>query len=147
MFKPKNFEIYELVPDYIYKQYQFKSYLLWNAFDDRMLYTLDRLRKRYGKMIMNDWYWRKKDPLANRYRGWRDPKCEIGAIISQHKFWRAGDPVPMEVTAEEIRQDVLYSPFHEDFKYITCIEANVGWFHFDVRSREKEKDGILIIKP
>jgi len=147
MFKPSNFKIYELVPDYIYKKYQFKPYVLWNIFDERMLYTLDKLGKRYGKLIMNDWYWRKGDPMANRFRGWRDPDCKIGADLSQHKFGRAGDVIPSETTAEQIRQDILFSPFHQDFKFITCIEADVSWLHFDTRSRNKKKDGILIIRP
>ena len=147
MFKPSNFKIQELVSDIIYQKYQFKPYLLWNVFDERLLYTLDRLGKRYGKLVMNDWLWRRHDSNANRYRGWRDPSCTIGAALSQHKFGRAGDVIPVETTAEQIRQDILFSPFHQDFKFITCIEADVSWLHFDVRPRDKRKDGILIIKP
>jgi hypothetical protein len=58
----------------------------------------------------------------------------FGTEYSQHRFGRAADCIFADVTAEQVRQDVLDNPDDEDFKYITSIELGVDWFHFDVRN-------------
>ena len=143
--KPNFFALHELVPKEVYKEYERvnKLYRLWYVFDPRMLFTIDRLRERYGKMIMNNWFWGGN----HQYRGWRDSEVKIGASLSQHKFGRAADLVSVEHTAEEIRNDILADPFHDDFKYITCIELAVLWLHFDIRNFDKEKYGVLVVNP
>ena len=88
-------------------------------------------------MIANTHHW----GGAHQYRGWRSGDCEIGAKYSQHKFGRALDLVPAEVTAEEIRQDIKLRKRGNIFQYITCIEDGVGWLHFDTRNYK----GLLII--
>lgn len=147
-YKPKYFGLHELVSKSIYQEYEAKNklYLLWNVFDYRMLHTLDSLRIKYGKMTMNDWKWR-RDSNFNQYRGWRDPSCEIGSVLSQHKYGRAADLIPSETTAEAIRKDIKANPWEDTFKYITCIEDGVSWLHFDVRLWDKEKRNLLIINP
>jgi len=143
MFIPDYFELYELLPRIVYKDHKDKVYKLWAMFDDRFLRTIHSLRKRYGKMIMNDWYWG-----GQWYeRGWRPWHTLTGAMFSQHKWGRAGDLIPADYTAEEIRQDILHDPFHPDFKYITCVEMNVSWLHIDCRNRDKKKNGILLVYP
>ncbi len=149
MFIPdkKYFRIEEFLPREFYHLYKYKGDLLWLLFDDRALWTQEAIRKRYGRMVLNDWLWRKLDPKANRYRGFRPFDCKIGATLSQHKFGRALDPIPSDVTAEELRQDVLNHPTRREFQYITCIEMNVSWFHFDVRNWDVGKNGILKVYP
>ena len=144
-YKTEHFELYELVPEDIYEKYKAmgKLHILLGCFDPRMLWTLDRLRERSGPMIMNDWYWGGR----NRYRGWRPPGCKIGADLSMHRFGGAGDLVPANTTAERVRQDILADPFCEDFQYITCIEMDVQWLHFDTRNWDKAEAGILRIYP
>jgi hypothetical protein len=141
MFIPDYFELYELLPPDIYSKYHGHPQKLWGMFDDRLLKTLHNIRHRYGKMVMNTWHWGGQ----NKYRGWRPWNTQVGAELSQHKFGRAGDPVPVETSAEDIRLDILADPFHPDFKYITGIEMGVAWLHIDVRNWNKTKYGILKI--
>lgn len=142
-YKPINFELYELYPKAFYYRWKHISHILWQLWDDRVLYTLQRLRNRYGKMSMNDWYWEGN----NQYKGFRPANCGIGGILSQHKFFKAADPSPVDYTADKIREDILNDPFCNDFKYITCLEMGVSWLHFDVRNWDKEKEGILKVYP
>lgn len=143
MYKPEYIELYEVLPKYFYEKYKYLSDKLWLMFDERVLWTADRIRMRYGKIIMNTWIWGGN----HQFRGWRPLECEVGALLSQHKFGRGLDLYPVESSAEEIRQDVMADPFCEDFQHITCIEANIIWFHMDTRNRDKEKNGLLIIHP
>lgn len=143
MYIPEHFKLYELFPEDFYKQNKWRGNdLLW-LFDDRVLWTLDQLRERFGPVYLNNWYWGGK----HQYRGCRPFNCEIGAEWSQHKFGRAGDPVFAEAEAEEVRQEILANPYNLEFEYITCIEMDVSWLHFDVRNWDKAKNGILKITP
>ena len=135
------FKIYELVPRDTYALYP--EYRLWWLFDRNIIITANRIRERYGKMLANTWWWNGK----HQYRGWRPWDCPVGAELSQHKFGRALDLEPVEVTAEEIREDILKDPWDDDFKLITCIELKVSWLHYDTRNWEKELKGILQIAP
>jgi len=129
-YKPKHFIIQELVPKMIYSPES--EYKLWWLFDSRLLFTIDALRKRYGKMVMNTWKW----GGDSQYRGWRPWNISVGATMSQHKFGRGGDLIPIETPVEEIRQDIIKGD-HIDLKFITCIELNVFWLHVDVRNVAK----------
>ena len=141
---PKHFKIYELVPKDLFEHYKKRQYYLWGLFDYRTLVTADNLRKRYGKMTINDWYW----GGSNQYRGFRPPDCTVGAALSQHKMARALDMIPKSTDAYRIRNDILNDSYHEDFKYITCLEIDISWLHFDVRNYDKQKNGILqVIRP
>ena len=143
IYKPTHFTIYELVPESLFKL-NYPDEMFFTLFDNRILWTADGLRRRYGKMIVNTYNWGGK----SHYRGWRPFDCEVGAKLSQHKFGRALDLIPTEITAEEIREDILKKQKGlELFKYITCIETNVSWLHFDCRNHNKQRFGLLIIKP
>lgn len=132
---PKFFEPYELVPKATYNLLKKKPWIIWQLFDTRVLLVADHIRRRYGKMVVNTWFWGGE----HQYRGWRSPACRIGAKYSQHRFGRALDLVPQEVTAEEIRQDIKKGII----PHVTCIEGGVSWLHLDVRNY----DGLLIVKP
>ena len=138
MYIPDHFKLYELLPKSYYK----KDNRLWNIFDDRLLITIDNLRNKYGKMLVNDWYWKGE----NQYRGWRPLDCKVGAEFSQHKFGRAVDLILLEVDVNMVRKEIIDNQFSEDFKYITCMEDNTSWLHIDVRNHNK-KNGILIVLP
>lgn len=144
MYIPQHFKIYELVPREIYESYPQKKHInLWFLFDDRVLYTQDRLRNRYGKMNCNTWIWGGR----HQYRGWRPQDCAYGTQLSQHKRGCAIDSIPLDAAVEDIRQDILADPWHDDFKFITCIEENTSWLHQDSRNWDKTKNGIFVIKP
>lgn len=133
---PKYFKPYELVPKSTYELLKNRPWVIWQLFDPRTLYVADAIRKRYGKMTANTWYWGGQ----HQYRGWRPARCKVGATYSQHRFGRAEDLIPADVPAEEIRQDIIKG---QNFLYITCIEAGVHWLHFDVRNY----NGLLIVSP
>lgn len=143
IFVPDFFELYELVPRSMYYRYAEHPHRLWVLFDDRLLRTIHNLRERYGKMVMNTWYW----GGHNHECGWRHEASDTGAALSQHKFGRAGDLMPQEVPVTQVRQDILTDPWHPDFQYITCIEMDTSWLHIDVRNRDKERYGILRVYP
>ncbi len=135
---PTFFQPFELVPKEFYETFKDFPRRIWSMFDSRTLFTGDAIRRRYGKMIANDWYW----GGSNQYRGWRPFDCPVGAEYSQHKRGAALDLVPVETAVEEIREDIKK---RKDllFKYITCIEEGVPWLHFDCRNHK----GLLIVRP
>ena len=137
-YKPKYFILQEWLPKDFYEQ-NISRYgdRLWLMFDDRILWTYDRLRERYGRIIMNDWFWGGR----HQYRGWRPFDCPVGAKLSQHKFGRAGDGIFLQPAAN-IRQDILYDEFDNDFQYISVIEKDVSWLHLDCRN---STNGIQLI--
>ncbi len=55
MYKTRNFELYELVSEQVYKKYGEKA---WGFFDPRALKVLDWLRDGIDKPItVNNWFW------------------------------------------------------------------------------------------
>lgn len=126
MYKPENFKLYELVPKALYEAYH-GSDILWYLFDDRILLAGDLISMKYGPCIANDWYWGGQ----YQWRGFRTADCPEGALLSQHKFGRAEDLIPQDVTAEEIRRDILAGKVASGL--ITCIEADVIHLHIDCR--------------
>ena len=123
-----HFKIEELVDKATFEYWQHNPSVLWGLFDDRALATLVALRRRFGPCSINDWYW----GGSYQYSGFRPPHCSIGAELSQHKFGRAFDCKFANYSAEEVRDYVLNHP--EEFPYITHIEGDVDWFHFDTRA-------------
>lgn len=143
MFIPHYFKLYEVMPQGDFYRWQ-PAYgdRLWYMFDVRLLVTLDRLRRHYGKLVANTWMWGGR----HQYRGWRPMDVNVGAQLSQHKFGRAIDLIPLNTRVDKIRQDIIDDPFHEDFVHITTIEADVSWLHLDVRNHDKRNHGLLIVK-
>uniref|UniRef100_A0A6M3Y040 Peptidase n=2 Tax=viral metagenome TaxID=1070528 RepID=A0A6M3Y040_9ZZZZ len=141
MYIPKYFRLYELLP----KDYYNENLINWYIFDNRLLFTLDKIREKFGLIVINDWF----PGGTNQYRGWRPFDCKVGAKLSQHKFGRACDLIPIRCTPKEIRDDIMKNPLIEDYKYITCIENfdNMSWVHIDCRNHNKEKNGLFIVKP
>jgi hypothetical protein len=137
---PKYFRIEEFVPKTLFEQYKYSESRLWWALDYRMVWTSYALRKRYGKMVVNTWLW----GGVHHERGLRLYGTQTGAAMSQHLFGRACDLVPIDFTAEDIRQDILKNQSKEEFKYITCIEKDVWWLHFDCRNWDGD---ILVVSP
>lgn len=127
IFKPRKFQLYEWFPeDFYLKYYPVYGDRLWQMLDVRILKTYDQLRRRFGKIVMNDWKWGGR----NQYRGWRPFDCPIGAELSQHKFGQAGDGVFIETPICTVRSAVLKG----EFKYVTAVERDVPWLHVDTRN-------------
>lgn len=138
------FETREFIPKQVYAVRGEKSIQLM---DDRALITADALRARYGKAVINTWFfWNKDSPvwIGKRPRNWsglRVKGCPYGSAFSQHRFGRALDMLFEDVTAEEIRQDILTTL--DSFPYITSLELETSWLHFDTRNCDR----IMTYKP
>lgn len=128
MYIPRHFQPQELVPPNIYDLRGDKSIEL---IDERVLLTLDTLREVFGSCIINDW------SFGGGYSqsGLRTSESEDFSPTSQHTFGRAMDCKFKEVSAAEVRKRVI--EYKSMFPYITFIEDDVTWFHFDVRNGER----------
>jgi len=54
MYRCEHFSIHELVPPHVFHKRGEKA---WELLDERLLITLDKLRQRYGRMTVNNYYW------------------------------------------------------------------------------------------
>lgn len=133
------FELYEVLPEEIYnKIFPIYGEDAWRLFNGGYLFTLNALRRRYGKLVANTYHW----GGSSQYRGYRPLDCKVGSKLSQHKRLRAVDLIPMETTAANIRADILANRHPEDFKYITGLELDVDWLHIDFREWDVDKNGL-----
>ena len=148
IYVPRHFPIEELVPpETISSVPDSKKYRLWMLFDPLALFTLDRLRDRYGSMIVNNYSY----GGANKYCGYRPPECTVGSAFSQHRFGRAFDPHPKKITAEEIREDIKKMSFDDlasiGIEHIRRMETDISWLHFDTGNWGLAQGEILFFKP
>jgi len=123
--------------------------VIWMGIDDRVKWTADQLRMIYGTAIMNTWHSVRMQSRYgfHRYRGWRSRDCSVGAQFSQHKMGCAADIVFTGVEADAVRSDILANPHQEEFQFITFLEMNVSWLHFDCRPHDKLNAGIIQYAP
>ena len=139
MFIPDKIQLYELLPKDFYKEnFPVHGAKLWMMFDNRLLLTLHEMRKEFGVVYLNNWYW----GGPTQYRGWRP--MDYDSTLSQHKFGRAADMKFKNASAEAVRFAILASPYSKAFKYISGLEMDVSWVHIDVgnRNRNTEFGGI-----
>jgi|GEM_PF-477956 len=144
IFKPQ-----EIFPPHIIKQHlregDWIDPQIWRLMDSRVLWTAEQLRKLFGPMIVNDYMW----GGVFDDRGYRDPMTLIdhayykesgeiraswSSFTSQHCSGRALDSSFKNILAVDVRSYIISNQNKEEFKYITAIEKEVSWFHFDVRN-------------
>ena len=131
MYKPRFFKAQELVPPSIYEKMGESSLVL---IDDRALQTLDQLRRTLGPCTVNDWCFGGKFKQS----GLRTPESKHFSPTSQHTFGRAMDCKFRDHSAEEVRQFIIKDITNRDsFPFITFIENDVDWLHFDVRNGDR----------
>jgi len=126
MYKCKYFVIEELVSREAFTDRGEKA---WQLLDDRMLMTLDRLREKYGKMTVNNWKW----GGDREWSGLRTPDSPYYSKYSQHTHGRAFDIIFNNITAEEVRQEILANPDDPAFEFINSFEEGTSWLHIDAR--------------
>lgn len=138
MYIPRHFKLVEFLPQQFFED-NINHYgdKLWLVFDQQILKAADLLREKWGPLVANTWY----HGGRHQYRGFRDPDCNVGAKLSQHRFGRALDLVPRDTTAQLIRADLKKS--YAAYR-ITCIEENVSWLHID---RRNHLLGLKIVYP
>ena len=103
MYQCTFFKIHELVPPSVFKE---RGERAWELLDDRMLVTADAMRKRYGKMTINNYMF----GGDREWSGLRIPNSPYYSPYSQHTFGRAADIIFGNITAESVRQDILNNP-------------------------------------
>ncbi len=126
MYKCRHFVIQELVDPEIYKLRGEKA---WELFDDRALITLDALRDEFGPIIVNNWHF----GGSRKWSGLRTSSSSYYSPTSQHSFGRAFDCLPKNISVEKMREEIIRSR-NSKFPYITGLELNVTWIHFDTRN-------------
>ena len=87
MYRCEYFAIHELVPPKVFQEWGEKA---WELLDERLLITLDRLRRRYGPMTVNNYYWGKE----REWSGLRTKDSPFYSRYSQHTFGRAAYSTP-----------------------------------------------------
>ena len=136
MYIPKYFGIKELVPKDIYDKYRSRgsNFLFQVVFDERLLMLIDRIREEFGPMVVCDW----ASGGGSHYRGFRPPDCSVGAALSQHRFGRAVDMIPKNVSPDDMRPQIISDQNSDKWKVIGGLEMDITWFHVDVRARTDE---------
>lgn len=138
MYRPRFFETREFVPKHVYNVRGEKAIQLM---DDRILLTADNLRARYGPAVINTWFfWNKNSPAwigkdSRNWSGLRTKQSPYGGLFSQHRYGRALDMLFRDITAEEIRADILADP--DLFPLINSLELDVSWLHVDCRNCDR----------
>lgn len=128
MYTPKHFDVQELVPQSIY---DLRGPQAIELIDERVLITLDKLREVFGVCTVNNWVF-----LGDfSQSGLRTSEAPEYSPTSQHTFGRAMDCKFRDNSAQEVRLRVTENK--PMFPYITFIEDDVSWFHFDVRNCER----------
>ena len=131
MYICKHFDIFELVPESIYKSRGQKA---WELLDDRLLVTIDALRGHFGSTTINDY----KFGGRRQWSGLRTPDSPWYSPTSQHSFGRAVDLIFKDITAEEARKEIIRQR-EKLFSHITGMELNVSWVHIDIRNHKPLK--------
>lgn len=135
-YKPKYFELYELLPPELYKADYYTSEAArergWELMDEKLLITIDIIRGEIVKapLICNTWY----QDGCRRDSGYRTADCKVGAKKSQHKLGKAVDLLCAKYSAEEIRQ--LIEDNQHLLPYPIRIEKNTAWLHIDVKDMD-----------
>jgi len=149
-----NFYLDELVPPELYLQFGHKAHWFIRI---EVVYILQRLRNRFGPLIVNNWSDGGKITAKEflelpefeslkRFSesGFRLPTTLTGAPLSFHKYGAAADPKFLKATVENIKENII-----KDFHYyqevgLTTIEKNTtNWLHFGIRNTLRKE--LLIV--
>ena len=138
-YRPKDFEIRELVGPDIFQALGDRS---WELLDARALMTLQTLRDELGPILINTWH------VGGTFQesGLRSATTTTGAKFSQHRYGRAFDCKFKNVTPQEAYEYILAN--EKVFPYLTTLEninATPSWMHFDCRNHSRP--GIWIVNP
>jgi hypothetical protein len=143
MYTPEHFRIEELVGPEFHQVNKARGAMMFMAFDQLALVTLDRLRKRYGPIVVNNW----QAGGTFKESGLREMGTGTGAALSQHKFGRAFDCKFRNITPAEVWAELQASPNLSCFEFIQRIEAGAGmtWFHFDTGGHDRYDMAIQVV--
>lgn len=128
LYKPKNFDIKELVSKITFNKYGERA---WQFYDQRILECLQYVRDFYGVPVtVNDWY----KGGRFQYRGFDEGGFRKHGY-SQHNHGRAIDFIVMGISSNQVRNDLRSGKLKPP--YPIWVEDKVGWNHWDVRASDK----------
>ena len=130
MYSPEYFNIKELVPRRVYEA---RGERAWELLDDRLLITLDELRRAFGSITVNNWH----KGGTREWSGLRTIDSPYGTEFSQHRFGRAADGLFNHANVEDVRNTILESP--DLFPLINSVELDTSWLHIDCRNCDRVK--------
>lgn len=139
IYTARHFELRELVSPEIWGERGERGWELLNVY---AVFTLDVLRDKFGKIRVNDYLWNG----SRQYAGLRPHVGGPGHEFSLHRYGSAFDPMPLEVTPQEMHAYILAHP--EQFPHIRAMEvisATPTWVHFDTRNHQQQ--GIWLVNP
>jgi hypothetical protein len=149
-YQPKSFAWYELIDEHLYTKLtndygkKKSKEVMSRMFDPRLLWTLDKLRDRFGTTYINTWHSMFRQ-VTDKPRNWAGFRPHDGpyAELSQHRFGRAADPIWNTISAQEVREIIIQERDNPDWQYITEIEMTlfgkpISWFHFAVANNPGE---------
>jgi len=139
IYRPRHFSLQELVCPEIFEA---RGERAWELLDVYALVTLDQLRKRFGKLTVNDYGWGGQF----KYSGMRPFVGGVGAEYSMHRFGRAFDIKPKETTPQEVHAEILKTP--DKFPHLRVLENiadTISWVHFDTRGHTRSS--IWVVNP
>ena len=137
--KCKHFIIQQLVPPEIYTS---RGEGAWELLDSNLLIVLDQLYETFGRITINNWH------SGGQYKesGLRLWASTTGAAFSQHKYGRAADCKPLDITVKQLYEGIIAN--QAQFPLLTTLENNAAtptWVHVDVRNNQTA--GIRIVNP
>jgi Peptidase M15 len=138
---PKYFSVRELVPLEIYTEMGDGAIIL---LDDRILRVLDEVREHFDVPVtVNNWH------LGGPFkqRGLRTEQVPGGAAHGAHFYGRAADFDVMNMTAEQVRHEILANQQENDFSLITGMETGIPWVHLDVANRYSSNGIVQFTSP
>ena len=115
---------------------------VWMLFHPEALISLDNIRAWFDRpVIVNNW----ASGGDLQFRGFRPSDCTVGAKFSQHRLGNAFDLDVQGIAADEVRKVILDNKDNDiRFQYITCLETDISWVHFDMRNIPNR---ILLVRP
>ena len=127
-YKPKHYQLYELVSPTLYKEYHLRANYLWRMLNPFALEGIDIIREFYNTSVIINTYW-----WGGKYKesGLRDFDTTIGAELSAHKLGCAFDVKVKGVNSLQVQNDIKNNRLPARFyECINCLEDGTnGWTH------------------
>jgi hypothetical protein len=132
MYKCKHFKIFELTDPVIYKANGENAFAF---FTEEIKQSIDAIREFFDRPVtVNNWIWGGQF----QWRGLRSSMCNVGSLKSQHRIvdtrlCNAIDFDVKDLTAEQVRQEILNNQNIPSLRFITRMEKDVNWVHIDCK--------------
>ena len=135
-YKPKYFAAHELVPPRMFAERGEKALHLLNP---SVLEVADLLRETYGPAFINTYGLGDSVIEVYKLREWcgiRTPESRWYRPYSQHTFGNALDMIFRDVTADQVRNDIINGGV--ELPHSVVIEKDVSWLHIACANYENK---------